>query len=122
VDSITHSCGDPICTFCKDQLRSHEAQNKGTNESSEDETPQASVNKSSHENTRGSEDDDEDDDDEHSHKAQVGYSDSLEAQEKGAGESSKDGPPEGADESSQENADRSSHITKVLDNMRIRVE
>jgi hypothetical protein len=125
LDSVTRSCGDPICTFCKDQLRSHEAQNKDTYEPSEEEIPQASDDESSHENTGGSEDDDkddDDDDDEHSHKAQVGYKnadDSLAAQKEDAGESSEENaPPEGADESSRD-ADRSLHIAKVLGNMRI---
>lgn len=121
LDSVTRSCGDPICTFCKDQLRPREAQNKDTDEPLEEEIPQASDDESSHENTGGSEDDDEDDnydDDEHSHKAQVGYKnadDSLAAKTEDTGESSEENAPlEGADESSQGDADRSSRIAKVL--------
>jgi hypothetical protein len=105
LDSVTRSCGDPICTFCKDQLRSRD-------EPLEEEIPQASDDKSSHENTGGSD----------SHKAQVGHKnadDSLAAQKESSEENA---PLEGADESSRRDADRSSHIAKVLDNMRLGVE
>lgn len=111
LDIVTRCCGHLICTFCKDQLRSYEAQNKDTDGPSKEEIPQAGDDESSHENTGG--EDDDYDNDEHSHKAQ----------KKDASETSEENtPPEGADESSQENADKSSHIAKVLDKMRAGVE